>query len=151
VAGAAGAAAATARPGALLLGDVSLLHDLGGLDVAADLDVPLAIVVLDNGGGRIFEQLPFAERRDPQLLRYWLTPPRLRFEAVAEAFGLRFRSAGRSLDLGRAVREALDTPAATLIHARIAGDHTVTVQEAIWRAVEKAVAEAPAPDRGTVA
>ena len=62
VAGAAGSAAGAAddRPVTLLLGDISLLHDLGGLALGRGLDVPLVVVVLQNYGGRIFEQLPLA-------------------------------------------------------------------------------------------
>src|SRR5204863_681072 len=42
VAGAAGAASATGRPTALLLGDVSFAHDLGGLAAARSVSAPLA-------------------------------------------------------------------------------------------------------------
>ena len=56
-----------------------------------------------------------------------------------------------TIDLERTVRDALDTPAATLIHARLAGDFTVPVQRAIWRAVEKAIADEPHRNDGTIA
>src|SRR5262249_45097996 len=60
ISAAAGSAAASKRPTALVVGDLSAWHDLGGFGVAASSDVPLAIVVLNNDGGRIFEQLPLA-------------------------------------------------------------------------------------------
>jgi 2-succinyl-5-enolpyruvyl-6-hydroxy-3-cyclohexene-1-carboxylate synthase len=63
VAGAAGARSVITPPLALLLGDVSLLHDVGGLAAAATVHGPLAIVVVHNDGGRIFERLPLG--RDP--------------------------------------------------------------------------------------
>ena len=89
VAGAEGAAAATGRPTTLLLGDVSLAHDIGGLATLRDLPAPLTVVVLNNGGGRIFERLPVAEALggDPRL-DAWLTPPGIDFAAAAAAFGL---------------------------------------------------------------
>ena len=55
VAGAAGARSVVAAPIALLLGDIALLHDAGGLAAASAVRGPLAIVVVHNDGGRIFE------------------------------------------------------------------------------------------------
>src|SRR6185436_13478530 len=56
IAGAAGAAS-TGRPTLLVLGDVSFAHDAGALLLARGARAPLAIVVIDNRGGRIFDQL----------------------------------------------------------------------------------------------
>jgi len=57
VSGAAGSALGTQLPTLLLLGDVSLLHDLGGLAVARLVRIPV-LAVIDNDGGRIFDLLP---------------------------------------------------------------------------------------------
>lgn len=146
VAGAAGAATAAGRPTALLLGDVSLLHDVGGLASARDVHTPFAIVVLDNGGGRIFEQLPFAATdTDLALVRFWTTPPGIRFDAAATTFGIRHRQADTSASVGAAVGEALGTPGPTLIHVPIAGDRTVPLHRAVWSHVEEAFAGAAGP------
>lgn len=94
ISGAAGAAAATARPTTLILGDVSFVHDIGGLRCARGLPAPLTIVVLNNGGGRIFERLPIVETlTDDPALDAWLTPPGVDFRAAAEAFQLPFARA----------------------------------------------------------
>src|SRR5260370_40068448 len=65
VSSAAGAAAATGRPTLALVGDLALLHDLGGLVAAARLRVPLTVVAVNNDGGGIFHFLPIAPRTDP--------------------------------------------------------------------------------------
>jgi 2-succinyl-5-enolpyruvyl-6-hydroxy-3-cyclohexene-1-carboxylate synthase len=56
-----GVAAAERGPVVLLIGDVALAHDIGGLLAARRLSVKLTIVLLDNGGGGIFDFLPVAE------------------------------------------------------------------------------------------
>ena len=54
------AAADPARPTYLLIGDVALAHDVGGLLAGRASASPLTIVVVDNGGGGIFDFLPVA-------------------------------------------------------------------------------------------
>jgi 2-succinyl-5-enolpyruvyl-6-hydroxy-3-cyclohexene-1-carboxylate synthase len=58
VSSALGAAAADDGPAVLLIGDVALAHDLGGLLAAPRLSLKLTIVLLDNDGGGIFDFLP---------------------------------------------------------------------------------------------
>ena len=78
--------------GVLLLGDVSLLHDLDGLTVASAYGEgpPAVIVVIDNGGGRIFDRLPIAATPVFQgpAGRHWLTPHGVDLAGLAPAFGL---------------------------------------------------------------
>jgi 2-succinyl-5-enolpyruvyl-6-hydroxy-3-cyclohexene-1-carboxylate synthase len=53
-----GAAAVGDGPVVLLIGDVALAHDIGGLLAAGRLGLKLTIVLLDNDGGGIFDFLP---------------------------------------------------------------------------------------------
>src|SRR5215211_472672 len=61
VSSAIGAAAASGRPAWIVLGDLCLYHDMNGLSALRDASSPVRIVVIDNGGGGIFEFLPQAE------------------------------------------------------------------------------------------
>lgn len=126
VSGAAGALAASAAPVTLLLGDLSFLHDLGGLAAArsattsppGDCLSPLVIVVVNNGGGRIFEQLPIARAIDTATFeRCFATPEPLDLAAAARAFGLPFERAETPESLALALGRAHAAPAATLIEA----------------------------------
>jgi 2-succinyl-5-enolpyruvyl-6-hydroxy-3-cyclohexene-1-carboxylate synthase len=133
VSGAAGSALATRLPTLLLLGDVSLLHDLGGLAVARLTCTPLVIAVLDNAGGRIFDQLPVHDlyQADPDAARFWLTPSGCDFRYAACLFGLQYSSPSSEAELSRAAREAFQRNSATLLHVRIGPDSARTVRERV--------------------
>jgi 2-succinyl-5-enolpyruvyl-6-hydroxy-3-cyclohexene-1-carboxylate synthase len=64
VSSAMGAAVATGLPTWVLIGELALQHDAGGLLAARRAGVPLEIVCIDNGGGGIFDFLPVAEHAD---------------------------------------------------------------------------------------
>lgn len=122
VSGAAGIASAGARPTTLVLGDVSFSHDIGGLLLARAASVPLAIVVIDNAGGRIFDTLPLGDASDaPDVEKnFWRTPPELAFDAIAHAYGIRYQAAETAAELSAAMRSAHSAAGATLVHVRVA-------------------------------
>jgi 2-succinyl-5-enolpyruvyl-6-hydroxy-3-cyclohexene-1-carboxylate synthase len=99
VAGALGAATQTDAAVTLLLGDISFLHDIGSLwaalpsrTQAAEHRQPIVLVVLNNAGGRIFEQLPIA-REAHAAIAWWTTPHALRLSAAAELYGVAYAEA----------------------------------------------------------
>lgn len=114
VAGAAGARSVTARERlvAVYLGDLSALHDLGGLNAARVAGAPLAIVVVQNGGGRIFEQLPLGRQATPgtplgeRFEQMFTTPQPVSFEHAAATFGLGYVRVTSATDLSRSLHDA---------------------------------------------
>ncbi len=119
VASAAGATRAGA-PVVLVLGDVSFAHDSGALLAAREAVGPLAIVVVDNGGGRIFDQLPIARTAGASLLAaHFHTAPGLDPAAVALAFGARGVTAASPAAAASAVEAALAAGGVTVIHAPV--------------------------------
>jgi 2-succinyl-5-enolpyruvyl-6-hydroxy-3-cyclohexene-1-carboxylate synthase len=75
VSSAAGAALAGRRPVVLLLGELALLHDIGGLLAARRAGAELTIVCANNGGGGIFDFLPVAGAADPALYEEHIVTP----------------------------------------------------------------------------
>jgi 2-succinyl-5-enolpyruvyl-6-hydroxy-3-cyclohexene-1-carboxylate synthase len=61
VASGAGAALATGAPTFVLIGDIALAHDAGGLMAAARAGAGLGVLCVNNSGGGIFDFLPVAE------------------------------------------------------------------------------------------
>jgi 2-succinyl-5-enolpyruvyl-6-hydroxy-3-cyclohexene-1-carboxylate synthase len=128
IASAAGATSA-GKPVLLVLGDVSFAHDVGGLLAAREVTGPLAIVVIDNGGGRIFHQLPYANVAAPSTLeQHWTTPPRLDPTAVATAFGIPAITAAAPAAVGAALASALATRGPTIIHAPVSSTGALDVR-----------------------
>jgi len=121
VSGAVGSAIASGAPTLLLVGDVSLLHDVGGLATATLAETPLVIAVVDNAGGRIFDQLPVEKlyRAEPEAARLWLTPPERELSHAAALFGLRYRAPTTPADVTAATAEALTQLQPTLLHLRV--------------------------------
>jgi 2-succinyl-5-enolpyruvyl-6-hydroxy-3-cyclohexene-1-carboxylate synthase len=120
IASATGASRAGA-PVLLILGDVSFAHDLGSLLVARMATRPLAILVIDNGGGRIFGGLPIAASGAPEMFEaHFVTRPELDVIAIATALHLRAVSAATPTAVARSVATALAEPGTTIIHAPVA-------------------------------
>ena len=121
VAAAAGARSVSDAPLALLIGDIALLHDVGGLAAAAVVRGAFAIVVVHNDGGRIFERLPFG--RDEALSaareRLFVAPHGLGFDGLAATWGLGYARAQSSQGLREALAGALAAERAVLIEARV--------------------------------
>ncbi len=137
--GAAGIATALGRPMAALIGDLTFLHDLGGLAVAARASTPTALVVLNNSGGRIFEHLPLGDlaSSDGLLEAGWLLPQRLDIGALASGFGLRFTSITGAADIAPALAEAFSYPKASVLELVVSPRSTRETLAAVRRAARE--------------
>ncbi|MGB0652420.1 MAG: 2-succinyl-5-enolpyruvyl-6-hydroxy-3-cyclohexene-1-carboxylic-acid synthase [Thermoplasmatota archaeon] len=123
---AAGAARLHAGPAYALLGDLSLQHDLGGLAVAAEQAPDLTFVVVDNGGGAIFDRLPVATAAPKEAYEgLFVTPQRLAVAAAAASFGLQHRTCGLG-DLD----DALATSDGGILQVTVARERTRRARQA---------------------
>ena len=134
-----GVAAAATGPVVLLIGDVALAHDIGGLAAAKRLHLPLVIVLLDNDGGGIFDFLPVA-REGGAFEEHIATPHGLDFAHAAALYGLRHERVAAPEPFREALDAALARPGATLIHIRTDRAENVAVHDAVWAAVRAAAA-----------
>ena len=132
-----GSAAVADGPVVLLLGDVALAHDIGGLLAARRLGLSITIVLLDNDGGGIFEFLPLAAARDV-FEEHVATPHGLDFAHAADLYGCAFEVVADCDALRGALAGAIAREGTTII--RVASDRTANL--ALHRELSAAVAAA---------
>jgi 2-succinyl-5-enolpyruvyl-6-hydroxy-3-cyclohexene-1-carboxylate synthase len=132
------AAAAPEQLAVVLLGDLSLYHDMNGLLALRRHDLRALVVVLDNGGGGIFDFLPPSAHTDV-FEEVFATPVDLRWEEVSHLYGLRFAEAREPSELQDALRDALLYGGSTMVCARFERSDSVKGHRACWAAVAEAV------------
>jgi 2-succinyl-5-enolpyruvyl-6-hydroxy-3-cyclohexene-1-carboxylate synthase len=164
-----GAAAAERGPVVLLIGDVALAHDIGGLLAAQRLELRLTIVLLDNGGGGIFDFLPVAENalaREPDRVesgahdatertasealaadsaasdiytRHIATPTGLNFADAARLYGLTHERAEDISGFRAAFERALAGEVSSIVEIRSDRESNVRLHRKAWEAVSVAL------------
>lgn len=124
ISAAAGVALAAGERVTALVGDLTFLHDVNALLVPSTERVPnLDVVVINDGGGAIFDQLEHGEvRRRPgraeAVERLFGTPQTVDIEALADAYQHEYSFAADLGELGRALQHPDDRLGIRLIEVR---------------------------------
>ncbi len=147
-----GAAAAQAGPVILLIGDVALAHDIGGLLAAERLQLKLTIVLMDNGGGGIFDFLPVSraaparasEQREGSggediYTRHIATPTGLDFAKAAGLYGLSHERVGDVGEFRAALERSLARSESSIVEVRGERARNVELHGRVWDAVSRAL------------
>ena len=130
-----GYAAGRGQPVTLLIGDLSLLHDLNSLLLLRASKVPVVVVVVNNDGGGIFSFLPVAGRT-PDFEKVFGLPHGCTFAGAAAMFGLPYKKVSTMAAFTRAYRLACRSNQSAVLE--VTTDRHTT-REA-WRAVQAALA-----------
>lgn len=128
------AAADPGRPTLLLIGDVALAYDLGGLLAHTRLGLDLTIVLLNNDGGGIFHFLPVAAQRDA-FEEHVATPHGLDFSRAADLYGCAYENPRDPPGFGAALDRALATAGTTLIEIKTIRQENLALHRRVWAAV----------------
>ena len=144
VSSAAGAATASGKSVMLLIGDVSFTHDAGGLlactrgpDPSAQ-PLDLTIIVIDNGGGGIFEHLPIA-KMSVKFERHFLTPPGIDFSSLCDAYGIASMHAASREEFESALAWADTQKGVRVILAKVCRETSLRHHRALWKEVTQRV------------
>jgi 2-succinyl-5-enolpyruvyl-6-hydroxy-3-cyclohexene-1-carboxylate synthase len=131
-----GTAAVSDGPVVLLIGDVALAHDIGGLLAARRLDLAVTIVLLNNDGGGIFHFLPVAGESDG-FEEHVATPHGLDFSHAAALYGLDYERPASVAALRHAVEAAVSHHRTTIVEVRTDREQNLALHRRIAEAVAR--------------
>jgi 2-succinyl-5-enolpyruvyl-6-hydroxy-3-cyclohexene-1-carboxylate synthase len=125
-------------PAVLLIGDVALIHDLGGLLRASRPETRLTIVLLHNDGGGIFDFLPVSGE-GADYVEHVATPHGLDFAHAAALFGLDYELAETVEHFREALGRALGAARTSIVAVRTDRAANVALHGAVWDEVARSV------------
>ena len=134
--GAAQASGEEAGPTALLIGDLSFLHDANGLLAARLSGLSLLVVLVENDGGGIFSFLPQARLEDSLFEPLFGVPLGLDVRPLVEMMGGSFTRVRTLDELDAALARDIERPGLRVI-ASVAWSRreNVRLHEALWQRV----------------
>jgi 2-succinyl-5-enolpyruvyl-6-hydroxy-3-cyclohexene-1-carboxylate synthase len=139
-----GSAAADVGPVALVVGDLSFLHDLNALVAARLHGLSATIVLVDNDGGGIFSFLPQATTEAPDVglpehyETLFGTPHGIDVGPVVTALGGEYRSTGPA-ELRAALADSIDRPGVQVLALRTDRARNVELHREAAAAVAAAI------------
>ncbi|HEV8639023.1 MAG TPA: 2-succinyl-5-enolpyruvyl-6-hydroxy-3-cyclohexene-1-carboxylic-acid synthase [Chloroflexota bacterium] len=138
VSSALGASVVSSGPLVLVIGDLSLYHDMNGLLAAKLHRLDATIVLLNNDGGGIFSFLPQAAHAEHFELLFG-TPHGLDFRPAVEMYGGRFERVTEWPAFRDAVGRALRAPGLKVIEMPTERRRNVELHRRVWPAVTAAI------------
>lgn len=134
-----GVAASHDGPVTVLLGDVAFAYDLSALLCARRHGLALTIVVLNNGGGGIFEFLPLAGIDRPTFEEHVAADPGLEIARAAALYDCDHVAPADLAGLRTALDAAAGASRTTIIEVRTDRAANVALHRAVWAAVSAAL------------
>ena len=123
-------------PTLLLTGDLALLHDSNGWLLASAQGPPLLVLLIDNGGGGIFEQLPVPVASADQFDQLFAMPQAADHLALAAAHGVPGRAVACLEDLAEALDWGWAQGRPALLRVRTDRGRDAALRLALRRAVQ---------------
>lgn len=113
-----------------VIGDISFLHDLNSLLLLKQSTVPVILMVVNNGGGRIFERLPISDY--PEILNPLMTTPHdMNFRHATEQFALPYAKISKPQVLLSAYKKALKSGQSTLLEVIVSPEDDLRIFKAM--------------------
>ncbi|MEE2903280.1 MAG: 2-succinyl-5-enolpyruvyl-6-hydroxy-3-cyclohexene-1-carboxylic-acid synthase [Myxococcota bacterium] len=133
ISGVLGAATVSSKPIAALIGDIGFLHDISALANSKLAQQAVVFVVINNGGGRIFEQLPVARTGMPKTnWEYWTTPQNFNLAQICEGYGVKVESWNSLDQLVAPLEAAYNHHGVSVLDAQVAPDSFYRESQLLW-------------------
>ncbi|MBW3041633.1 2-succinyl-5-enolpyruvyl-6-hydroxy-3-cyclohexene-1-carboxylic-acid synthase [Prochlorococcus marinus] len=113
----------------LVTGDLALLHDTNGWLFSKDRNISLIVIMIDNGGGGIFNQLNIDQVEEGDFKEIFLMPQQVCPLTLAKAYGVKYKQVACIDDLEQAIEWSfsLSTNALIRVCTNSIEDHKLRV------------------------
>ncbi|MEX0722948.1 MAG: 2-succinyl-5-enolpyruvyl-6-hydroxy-3-cyclohexene-1-carboxylic-acid synthase [Gracilimonas sp.] len=119
------------KPGILMIGDIAFLHDTNGLLLAKEVNQPLVIVVLNNGGGTIFRMLPVHKIKD-KYTGYFETPQKAKIAALCRAHNIDHTLVSRPEQIISTFDTLIEKKGVHVMECITGADESMEQRHALW-------------------
>ena len=126
-----GLSVSTEKPGILMIGDIAFLHDTNGLLLAKEVNLPLVIVVLNNGGGTIFRMLPVHKIKD-KYNAYFETPQKAKIAALCRAHNIDHTLVSRPEQIIPTFDKLIERKGVHVMECITGADESMSQRHALW-------------------
>ncbi|NTW73880.1 MAG: 2-succinyl-5-enolpyruvyl-6-hydroxy-3-cyclohexene-1-carboxylic-acid synthase [Chlorobiaceae bacterium] len=127
---AAGFSAGLEKPVALLIGDLSFLHDLNALSLLNHAWNRVVVIVLNNGGGGIFSFLPVSTEQDV-FEACFATPQSFSVSSAAETFGLGYANPRTNREFAETLASAMEAGRSTIIEVTSSREENLKLHQSL--------------------
>lgn len=119
------------KPGFLMIGDIAFLHDTNGLLLSAQVDRPLVIIVLNNGGGTIFRMLPVHQIKE-KYTTYFETPQRTKIAALCRAHNIDHTLISKPEQIIPTFDKLIERKGVHVMECMTGADESMELRHALW-------------------
>ncbi|HCI80156.1 MAG TPA: 2-succinyl-5-enolpyruvyl-6-hydroxy-3-cyclohexene-1-carboxylic-acid synthase [Ktedonobacter sp.] len=127
-----GASAVNNEPTVLVIGDLSFLHDIGGLLAAKLHGLDLTIILVNNDGGGIFSFLPQADYPD-HFEQLFGTPTGVDACYAVQMYGGTYQRVEDWEQFRVQVKQSMDNGGLHVIEVRTEREENVQMHRALWK------------------
>ena len=124
----------------LLIGDISFLHDIGGL-LAIDHEYQITIVINNNSGGGIFSFLPISNSGIKKFDKFWTTNRNINIKKIAELYNCHHYPINNLMDFKKTLLDSFSIKGVKIIEVEIDIDMNVKSHELILHRISKQISD----------
>ncbi|HSW55798.1 MAG TPA: 2-succinyl-5-enolpyruvyl-6-hydroxy-3-cyclohexene-1-carboxylic-acid synthase, partial [Ignavibacteriaceae bacterium] len=124
------------KPTVLITGDLSFLHDLNALSIAAKYSIPLIIIVVNNNGGGIFESLPIAGKVK-RFREFFITPHNIELDSIVKSFGINHQLITNRSQLQSHLNKSLNKNSSSVLEIQTNAVQSVELRNKYFNEVKK--------------
>jgi 2-succinyl-5-enolpyruvyl-6-hydroxy-3-cyclohexene-1-carboxylate synthase len=126
-----GAADSLAGRNLLVIGDLAMLHDIGALTIAAQIQPDLLVILINNGGGNIFDMLPIRSLTSV-FEPFFLTPRPVQWEKACAAFSIPYTKSATQETFESALESAIEQNGVRIIEAVTSREASMGERRRLW-------------------